>query len=46
MLIIKRMRDLIVKLETLKDSKEFIKLGEELEKSVEEQNDRLLNGKE
>ena len=40
------MRDLIVKLETLKDSKEFIKLYEELEKSVEEQNDRLLNGKE
>ena len=44
--IYKRMRDLIVKLETLKDSKEFITLGEELEKSVEEQNDRLLNGKE
>lgn len=40
------MRDLIVKLETLKESKEFIKLYEELEKSVEEQNDRLLNGKE
>ena len=36
------MRDLIVKLETLKDSKEFITLGEELEKSVEEQNVRLL----
>ena len=44
--IYKRMRDLIVKLETLKDSKEFITLGEQLEKSVEEQNDRLLNGKE
>lgn len=36
------MRNLIVKLETLKESKEFIKLGEELEKSVEEQNVRLL----
>lgn len=36
------MRDLIVKLETLKDSKEFITLGEQLEKSVEEQNERLL----
>jgi len=36
------MRDLIVKLETFKDSKEFIKLWEELEASVEEQNKELL----
>ena len=39
----KRMSDLLIKLETLKDSKEWEKICTELEGTVKEQNDRLLN---
>jgi hypothetical protein len=37
------MSDLLIKLETLKDSKEWEKICKELEETVKEQNDRLLN---
>ena len=37
------MRDLIVKLETLKDSKEWMKIIESLEKEMADNNEKLLN---